>query len=437
MAFKFRGGIHPNDQKAATNKKAIEKVKAPEFVYIPVSMHIGAPCSPIVKVGEEVTVGQKIGDTEAFVSAPIHASISGTVTAVAPRIHASGAEVMTVTIKNDFQDTPFIGNQPMNYEEMTAEEIVKAIREAGIVGHGGAAFPTHIKISSGIGKVETIIINGAECEPYITSDHRLMLEHPDMLIGGLKVLEKAFGVSNIKIGVEENKKDAFEGIRQAIVDANSPAELVPLHTRFPQGAEKQLIYAITKRETPSGKLPSDVGCAVFNIDTVIAIYTLFTKGTPDIRRIVTISGSAIANPKNLYTPIGTPISHLIEACGGFKEEPTKLIMGGPMMGHAQFTTDVPVMRGTNAFLAFCGKEDKRVKNPACLRCGKCVGVCPMGLSPVYMNLYASKDRITEFAEIGGMDCMECGSCAYTCPARIQLVQSFRTAKQKVMNSRRK
>ena len=309
--------------------------------------------------------------------------------------------------------------------------------EGGVVGHGGAAFPTHIKISSGLGKVDTIIINGAECEPYITSDHRLMLEHPEKLIGGLKILEKAFGITNIKIGVEENKKDTFEGINKAIADASSPAELVPLHTRFPQGAEKQLIYAITKRETPSGKLPSDVGCAVFNVDTVISIYTLFTEGLPVIRRIVTVSGSAIANPKNLHAPIGTLVSHLIECAGGLLNEPNKLIMGGPMMGHAQFSLDIPVLRGTNAFLALSGKEDRRVKNPACLRCGKCVSVCPMGLTPVYMNLYTNKGMLNEFAEIGGMDCMECGSCAYECPARIQLVQSFRTAKQKVLDSRRK
>ena len=437
MAFKFRGGIHPNDQKAATNDKPIEKVKAPTLVHLPVSMHIGAPCSPLVKVGDTVKVGQKIADTEAFVSAPIHASISGTVKAVAPRLHPNGTKVMTITIENDFKDEPFEGLTPYDLSKMTPDEIVKAVREGGIVGHGGATFPAHIKISSGLGKVDTIIINGAECEPYITSDHRLLLEQPEKLIEGINVLIKAFGVENVLIGVEENKKNAFDKTNEVIKAKNSPAKLVPLHTRFPQGAEKQLIYALTKREIPSGKLPSDVGCAVFNVDTAIAIDTLIDTGMPVIRRIVTVSGSAVANPKNLHSPIGTPIEHLINECGGLKEEPNKLLMGGPMMGNAQFTLDIPVIKGTNAFLALSGQEDRRVKNPACLRCGKCVHVCPMGLSPVYMNLYANKALHEQYEEIGGLDCMECGSCSYECPARVQLVQNFRATKQKILASKRK
>lgn len=437
MAFKFRGGIHPSDQKSATNKKSIEKLKAPEFVTLPVSMHIGAPCAPIVSVGDLVKVGQKIADTDAFVSAPIHATVSGKVKSVGDMLHPNGNMVTTITIENDFTDSVFEEVKPMDYQKMTPEQIVKAVREGGIVGHGGAAFPTHIKISSALEKIDTIIVNGAECEPYITSDHRLLLEKPNELIEGLKILEKTFGVSNIQIGVEKNKKDTFAGIEKAIADANSPAKLVPLKTLFPQGAEKQLIYAITKREVPSGKLPADVKCAVFNVDTVIAINTLFKTGMPAIRRIVTVSGSAVANPKNLHVQIGTPVANIIEACGGLKEDPNKLIMGGPMMGVSQFSLDIPVIKGTNAFLALSGKEDKRVSNPACLRCGKCVNVCPMGLTPVYMSLYSDKDNMEGFESVDGMDCMECGSCSYICPARIQLVQKFRTSKQKVLANRRK
>lgn len=428
MAYKFSGGIHPNDQKSTTNQKPIEKIKAPEVVHIPMSMHIGTACVPIVKIGSTVKLGQKIADSDAYVSAPIHASVSGTIMDIGKRIHPNGQEITTISIKNDYKDTISEDVTPYDLNQMTSSDIIDAIRKAGIVGHGGATFPTHVKIESGIDKVDTIIINGAECEPYITSDHRLLLECPEKLIGGLKILEKVFGITNVKIGIEKNKSNCFEVLEHQIEKQNSKAEIVPLKTRFPQGAEKQLIFAITKRKVPSGKLPSDVSCAVFNVDTVIAIHTLFETGMPMVRRIVTVSGSAIANPKNLHVPIGTIVKHLVENAGGLREQPNKLIMGGPMMGHAQFTLDVPVIRGTNAFLAFCENEDRRVQSPACIRCGKCVGVCPMNLVPIYLNAYSQTGKYEEFVKAGGLDCMECGSCAYVCPARVQLVQSFKTAK---------
>jgi electron transport complex protein RnfC len=440
MAYTFRGGIHPGTHddpgyKSATNQKPIEVLKAPEKVIIPMSMHIGAPCEPIVKVGDIVDMGQMVGEAKAPVSAPVHASVSGKVTAVAPMLHSNGSKVMSVVIENDFEDRLHESVKPMDFDNMSNEERIEAIRSAGIVGHGGATFPTHIKIQSGIGKVDTVIINGAECEPYITSDHRILLEHPEEVVEGVKMLVKILGVSKAYIGIEENKSDTFPKINELIADSPE-IELAPLACKYPQGAEKQLINAITGREVPSGKLPADAGCAVFNVDTAGAIYRRFATGMPVVRRIVTVSGSAIAEPKNLECRVGTPVVNLIDQCGGFKEPPNKLIMGGPMMGNAQFSLDVPVMKGTNAYLAFCGEEDKRVKAPACIRCGKCINACPMHILPCLMNAYGKNDMFEEYIHVGGLDCIECGSCAYACPARIQLVQQFRVTKAKIMEARR-
>ncbi len=436
MAYSFRGGIHPHDHKSATDKKPIETMKAPNEVVLPVSMHIGAPASPIVKVGDSVAIGQKVADSEAPVSAPVHASISGIVKAVAPRLHPNGVEVMSVVIENDFEDRIHEDVKPLDFDSMSNDERIDAIRNAGIVGHGGAAFPTHIKIKSGIGKVDTVILNGAECEPFITSDHRILLEHPEEVIGGVRLLVKILGVKSAKIGIEVNKEDTFPKINE-IIDGDSEIELCPLKCMYPQGAEKQLIFALTGREVPSGKLPADAGCAVFNVDTAAAIYRLFTTGMPVIRRIVTLSGSAVANPKNLYAPVGTMISDLVEACGGLKEAPNKLIMGGPMMGNAQFSLDIPVLKATNAFLCLSGNEDRYAKNPTCIRCGKCVSACPMFLLPIYMNMYGSINDLAECEKLGGLDCIECGACTYECPARIPLVQQFRVTKQKILASKRK
>ncbi len=431
MIFKWRGGIHPEDNKSHTNSKPIEKITPPEFIYLPMSMHIGAPCEPIVNIGDKVKIGQKVADSDSFMSAPIHSSVSGNVTEIKDMMTSQGRKVKTIVIKNDFANE-YVEFKEYNYKKMTQKQITDAIKNAGIVGHGGAAFPTHVKISSAIDKIDTIIINAAECEPYITSDHRLLLEYPEKLISGILILEKLFGITNILIGIEKNKKNVFETIREEIRVQDCTAKLVPLPTRFPQGAEKQLIYSLTKRQVPSGKLPSDVSCVVFNVDTVIAINRVFETGAPMLRRVVTVSGSAIANPKNLEAPIGTPITHLVSEAGGFKDEPNKLILGGPMMGAAQFTTDIPVVKGTNAFLAFMGNEDKRTNNPSCIRCGRCTNVCPMKLAPIYMNLYAKKDKFDEYKKIGGLDCVFCGCCSYECPARIDLVQNFKATKDKIM-----
>ena len=429
MVYTFRGGIHPGTHsdpgyKAATNTKPIEAMPAPDQVILPVSMHIGAPAKPIVKVGEVVDMGQPIAEAGGFVSAPVHATVSGKVVAIEPRLHQNGSKVMSIVIENDKEDRKHESVHPYDFASMSNEERIECIRSAGMVGHGGATFPTHVKIQSGIGKCDTVIVNGAECEPFITSDHRLLLERPEEVVGGLKMLADLMGVQTAIIAIEENKSDTFPKIEELIRD-DSRLKLYPLKCKYPQGAEKQLINACTGREVPSGKLPADAGCAVFNVDTTGAIYRRFTTGMPVVRRVVTVSGSAIAEPKNLEARIGTPIEKLIDACGGFKEAPNKLLAGGPMMGVAQFSLDVPVLKGTNAFLAFCGDEDRRVEEPNCIRCGKCINACPMHLMPMLMNAYGNANQYDKCVELGAMDCIECGSCAYVCPARIPLVARFR------------
>ena len=438
MAHAFFGGVHPNDMKAATNEKAIEQLAAPAQVVIPMSMHIGAPCKPIVAVGDKVKIGQRIGEPGGFVSAPIHASVSGTVKAVEPRPSSMGGTVMSVVIDNDFENTVSEEVKPVaDPENLTSEELVEIVKNAGIVGQGGATFPTHVKISSGLGKVDYVIINAAECEPYITGDHRACLERPDQVILGATLLAKCFGVEKVYIGIEANKQNAADVLNAKIKELNAPVQVVVLHTRYPQGAEKQLCQAVTGRQVPPGALPAALGCAVFNLNTVCAIDRAVYQGMPVVKKVVTVSGSAIANPKNLECRIGTPVENLIDACGGFVQPPNKLIMGGPMMGMPQYRLDIPVMKGTNGFLAFCGDECKTVENPVCIRCGKCVDACPMHLLPTYIYQCSSKGEVADLEYYNTLDCIQCGACTYNCPAKLPLMQGILVAKQRVMDARKK
>ena len=431
MAQAFFGGVHPNDMKAATNEKAIEQLAPPAQVVIPMSMHFGAPCTPLVKAGDHVKVGQKIGEFHGL-GAPIHASVSGTVKVVEPRPYSMGGNMMSVVIDNDFKDELSEEVQaPADPDALSVEEMIEAVKNAGIVGMGGATFPTHVKISGGIGKVDTVIINGAECEPYITGDHRTMLERPEEIIGGCIYLAKMFGVDKVVIGVEDNKMNGIESLNKTIAEKNAPVVVEPLHCRYPQGGEKQLCQAITGKQVPPGGLPANIGCAVFIINTTCAIFRAITQGMPVVRKIVTVSGSGVIEPKNIECPIGTPVSCLFDACGGLKDGTYKLVMGGPMMGMAQYTADVPVGKDTGAMLAFCENEEQTVEHPQCIRCGKCVAACPMHLEPLFMYQYASKNMLDELNDAHIMDCMECGACTYTCPARMHLVQMFKTGKQKL------
>ena len=436
MAQAFFGGVHPNDMKAATNEKAIEQLAAPAEVVIPMSMHIGAPCKPIVAVGDKVTIGQKIGEPGGFVSAPIHASVSGTVKAVEPRPFSMGGTMMSVVIENDFQNTVCPDIHPVeDPDSLTPEQLVEIVKNAGIVGQGGATFPTHVKISSGLGKVDYVLINAAECEPYITADHREALENSWDVLSGIYLVKDLLNIDRTLIAVEKNKPDVIKVLSEiAYSDTRDPenkVRVLPLKARYPQGAEKQLIQTVTGRCVPPGGLPADVGCAVFNINTTICIFKAITTGMPVVNKVVTVSGSGVIEPKNIECPIGTPITDLFDACGGLKDETFKLIAGGPMMGMAQASADFPVAKGTGAVLAFAANENKVSEDPTCIRCGRCVEACPMHLEPLYLYLYVQKNRIEDLEAAHVMDCIECGACSYICPGRLHLTHSFKVGKQKV------
>ena len=431
MAFSFFGGVHPNENKGYARDKETQVFPEPDLLVIPMSQHIGAPCKPLVKKGDPVTVGQKIGDNQGL-CVPVHASVSGKVKAVEARPHTNGTTVMSVVIENDHLDTLCEDIKPRTQEEvdnLTKEELIGIIREAGIVGMGGATFPTHVKLN-GQG-VDTVIVNAGECEPYITADDRLCREQPDKLISGLKIIMKIFGLSEGHIGIEDNKPEAVKALTAALCKEDG-ITIDVLPAKYPQGAEKQLIYAVTGREVPSGALPATVGCAVFNAATVKAIHDAVYDGMPLIKRIVTVSGDILMEPKNLLVPIGTPFSALIDACG-HSENPYKVLSGGPMMGMAQYDLSVPTIKGVNAITVLGRSNKYDVEDYHCLRCGKCIDACPMKLMPVLMYKAMQSGDVQEMKDNNIMDCIECGSCAYTCPASVPLVLGFRVAKQVIRN----
>ncbi|MBR5114737.1 MAG: electron transport complex subunit RsxC [Oscillospiraceae bacterium] len=429
MTHGFRGGVHPAGGKELTSGRAVEPLPAPAMVTIPVSMHVGAPCSPLVAVGDHVCMGQVIADTDAPLSAPIHSSVSGTVKKIEPMLHPNGTHVMTVVIENDGLDTPADTIKP--HTDEIAEDpakLVDIMHDAGIVGAGGAAFPAFFKLQGAMGKADTIIINASECEPFITCDHRLLLEDGGHVVAGAKLLRDALGLDKVYIGTEANKKTAISHLRE-IIAGEPGVELIVFRTRYPQGAEKQLIRAVTGREVPPGGLPADVGCAVFNAYTAWGVWRAVEQGVPAIDRIVTVSGPGVNEPGNFRVRVGTPIRELIDAAGGIKDGYFKVVMGGPMMGNAVFDIDVPVLKATGSVLVL--GEAPAAKNPTCIRCGRCVGVCPMHLSPLYLYMYERKSDLDMLTKLNVRDCMECGSCAYICPGRLPLVQSIRSAKQKL------
>lgn len=435
----FRGGIHPPYKKEYSNQKAIEKAENPKVVYIPLQQHIGAPASPIVQVGDSVKVGQKIGEQQGFVSCNVHSSVSGKVVAI-KECEVAGGTGVCVVIENDFLEEKHESVKPKGeLDNLTKEEIVSIIKEAGIVGMGGATFPTHVKLSPPPDKnIDVVILNGAECEPYLTADHRLMLENPEDVVFGLKVFMKALNVKKGYIGIEVNKPDALDAIQKA-AQQYKDIEVVGLEIKYPQGAEKQLIYACTGREVPSGGLPMDAGAVVNNVGTAAQVARTIKTGMPLIERITTVTGSCIKNPKNLITKVGTLVSEIIEQCEGFKEDKTvgKVIMGGPMMGIAQYTIDIPTNKGTSGILCLDEEESKTPKLQNCLRCGKCLSVCPAFLQPLYISAYSLKNDFENAQNYRALDCIECGSCSFVCPARRPLLQSVRNAKREIIANKRK
>ena len=391
MLKTFKGGIHPPYNKELTMSKAVEKAALPKKVIIPMGMHIGAPCEPIVKVGDTVKKGQKIGEAKGFVSVPAHASISGKVTAVEPRPWPGGSLMMSVVIESDGRDEVYEDiTPPKPLSELSPEEIKNLIREAGITGMGGAGFPTQVKLSFPPEKnVDTIIVNGAECEPYITADHRLLLEQPEDVVLGLEAIMKATGIKQAFIGIEDNKLDAVEAVKSAL-KGKAGIEVVVLATKYPQGGEKQLIKAVTGREVPSGGLPMDAGVIVNNAGTCAAVANVLKTGMPLIERITTVTGSGVMEPKNLLIRIGTPLIDLIEQCGGFKGRPGKVLMGGPMMGLAQSVIDVPAIKGTTGLLVLERDDVKLFEPMPCIKCARCVDACPINLLPTTIAKLAER-----------------------------------------------
>jgi electron transport complex protein RnfC len=432
MVFTFKRGIHPKEEKQYTENvpiNALVPAAGSEFIN-PLLQHMGAPCKPLVEKGQKVLLGEKIGDSENFVCAPIHSSVSGVVKDIRPHLTVVGTIVNSIIIENDgeLKEHESIKLR-YGFEDLSKEQILGIIREAGIVGLGGAGFPTHVKLSPPPGKkIDTIIVNGCECEPYLTTDNRVMIEESDRVVTGLLIILKVIQSAKGIIAVEDNKPEAIEALEKACADVPG-IEVVVVKTKYPQGCEKQLINAVTKREVPSGGLPIDVGCIVNNVDTVIAIHRAIIRGRPVMRKVVTLSGGAIRNPGNYKTRIGTKLSDLVELAGGFKANPAKVVVGGPMMGVAIFDTDVPIVKTTAGVLFLTEDEAHIPPERSCIRCGMCVEHCPSGLIPTELNADILKEDGEAFVSHNGLDCIECGSCSYICPAKRRLSQAIRTIRR--------
>ncbi len=433
----FSGGIHPYDGKDLSKDKPIKEVLPKGEMWYPLSQHIGAPAVPVVAKGDYVLAGQKIAEAGGFVSAPIYAAASGTIKAIEPRRVVTGDSVMSIVLDNDglFAEVEYPEVKPL--EELTGEEIISMIREAGVVGMGGAGFPTHVKLSpKEPSKIEYVIANCAECEPYLTSDYRRMLEEPQKLIDGLKVMLQLFPNARGILAVEDNKPDCIELLKR-LTQEEKRITVKALKTKYPQGAERQLIYAVTGRAINSSMLPADAGCIVDNVDTVVAINRAVREGKPLMHRIVTVTGDAVADPRNFKVRIGTNYHELIEEAGGFKEEPVKIVSGGPMMGFGIFDLDVPTTKTASALLCLTRDDVSDMEPSACINCGKCVEVCPGRVVPKRLAEYAEHGEEESFLKENGMECCECGCCSFICPAKRPLTQSIKSMRKILLGKKKK
>jgi electron transport complex protein RnfC len=439
MIFTFKRGIHPNEQKQYTENVPINyflpRSKC-EMVF-PLVQHLGAPCKPLAETGQKVKLGEKIGDSDAFISSPIHSSVSGIVLDIRPHLTATGTIVNSIIIENDGEYLEHESIRPHNnINELSKDAILSIIRESGIVGLGGAGFPAHVKLSPPPGKkIDTVIVNGSECEPYLTTDNRVMIEEADRIIIGLEIILKVLPGARGIIAVEDNKPEAIESLKKNC-ENKSDISVAVLKTKYPQGSEKQLINAITKREVPSGGLPVDAGCIVNNVDTVIAIHRAFVRGRPLMRKVVTLTGGAIKNPGNYKVRLGTKLSDLVEMAGGLKGNPKKVVVGGPMMGVAIFDIQVPIVKTTSGVLFLTESEAYIPPEQNCIRCGQCVEHCPTGLIPIELNTDVLRENSELFIKHNGLDCIECGSCSYICPAKRRLSQSIRTTRRVLLEKRK-
>lgn len=434
----FRGGIHPYEGKELSKDHPIEKYLPKGDLVYPLSQHIGAPSVPCVKKGDTVLAGQKIADAGGFVSVPLHASVSGTVKGIEKRLNATGSMVDCIVIENDqqYQETEF---QEARLEDLTKEEILNRIKGGGVVGMGGAGFPTHVKLApKDPSKIEYILVNGAECEPYITSDYRRMIEEPEKVVKGLQVILTLFDSAKGYICIEDNKPDCIAKMKELVKDIDR-IEVKEMMTKYPQGGERTLIYAATGREINSTMLPADVGCVVDNVETVISVYKAVILGRPVNSRVVTVTGDGIKEPKNLLVLAGTDMSELIDAAGGLKAKIAKAISGGPMMGFALYDLHVPCTKTTSAFLFLehdAVSEAQEIQT-ACINCGRCVSVCPGHVLPARLAKLAERGDMAGFEALDGMECCECGCCSYICPAKRPLTQSIKSMRKMVLASRRK
>lgn len=436
-AFTFKGGIHPYEGKELSKDKPIKSVCPKGDLVFPLSQHIGAPAKPIAAKGDRVLAGQKIAEASAFVSANIHSSVSGTVKAIEPRLTVTGTMCESIVIENDglYEEIEFPQNKPL--EELTKEEIRSIIKEAGIVGMGGAGFPTHVKLTpKDDSKIDFVIANCAECEPYLTSDYRRMLEEPEKIVGGIKAVLKLFDNAKGLLAIEDNKPDCID-IMMKLTANEDRIEVVPLKTKYPQGAERQLIYAATKRAINSSMLPADAGCVVNNADTITAVYKAVFEGRPLMHRIVTVTGEAINDPRNFSVCIGTNYHELIEEAGGFNSEPEKIISGGPMMGFGLYDLDVPTTKTSSALLCLTEDEVAAFEPTACINCGKCVEVCPGRIIPSRLADFAERYDETSFVKYDGMECCACGCCSYICPAKRRLTQSIKSMRAIILANKKK
>lgn len=433
----FPGGIHTYDGKELSMDKPTAVLLPKGDLVFPLSQHIGAPAKPVVAKGDKVLVGQKIGEAGGFVSSNIISSVSGTVKEIEKRLTVQGTMVESIVIENDHEYRTVEGfGAERDYAAMSKEEIRSIVKDAGIVGLGGAGFPTHVKLApKDDSKIDYVIVNGAECEPYLTSDYRMMLEQPERIIGGLKIMLKVFEKAKGIIAIEDNKPEAIRKIKELTAKENR-IEVVALKTKYPQGGERQLVYAVTGRKLNSKKLPSDVGCVVDNVDTVLSIYMAVAKSTPLIRRIITVSGDAVKYPQNFNVAIGIDYWELLEAAGGFIDKPEKIVSGGPMMGNAMYNCNVPVTKVSSAFLGFL-KDKAAVEESPCIRCGKCVIACPLELMPFELAALSNRSDEAGFVKFDGVECCGCGCCSYVCPAKRSLTQSIMQMRATVLAKKKK